>query len=99
MMNQPHYPPQPQVQGEKFHLVGTYGTPSPQATKQGTSTNKTVNIVIDDDENNDANKKVQKRYWTHEEEERLVSYDQFNILQAIVSYKTSFVYIMLLLVL
>jgi hypothetical protein len=109
MMNQPHYPPQPQVQGENFHLIGTYGTPSPpagstygtpspQATKQGTSTNKTVNIVIDDDENNDANKKVQKRYWTHEEEERLVSYDQFNILHAIVSYKTSFVYNMLLLV-
>jgi hypothetical protein len=95
MMNQPQYPPQPQVQGENFHLVGnnmafnpissppaasTYGTPSPQATKQGTSTNKTVNIVIDDDENNDAIKKVQKRYWTHEEEEQLVSSDQFTIL-------------------
>jgi hypothetical protein len=75
MMQQPHYPPQPHAQGENFHLVGqnmafnpisppaatsAYRTPSPQATKQGTSTNKKVNIVIDEDENNDANKAVKK---------------------------------------
>ena len=39
-----------------------------------------VNIVIDEDENNDANREAKKRYWTHEEEERLVITDQFYIL-------------------
>jgi hypothetical protein len=78
MMEQPHYPPQPLVgQNMAFNPISpppasAYRTPSPQAT------NKTVHNVIDDD-NNDANKTVfVKRYWTHEEEERLVSYDHFN---------------------
>lgn len=98
MLNQQNYPQQRQGQEENFHLVGqniffnpispptsAYGTPSPQATRQGTSTN---NIVIDDDEDNATNKAVNnpmktvplKRYWTHEEEERLVSYDESIIL-------------------
>lgn len=65
-----------------FHFVGqtmpfnpisprppsAYGTPTPEAMKQGTS----VNIEIDKDDNNDANRTAKKRYWTHEEEERLV---------------------------
>jgi hypothetical protein len=94
---QQNYLPQPQQQGENFHLVGqsmsfnpmsppppsAYGTPTPQAKKQGTSTNNTVNILIDEDENNDADRAAKcnhKRYWTHEEEERLVITNQFYIL-------------------
>jgi hypothetical protein len=85
---------QPQVQGEDFHFVGqnmtfnpvspppaatAYGTPSPQGMRQDTSTNKPVTIVVDEDENNDASKSVKKRFWTHDEEERLVITHQFNI--------------------
>jgi hypothetical protein len=67
MMEQPHYPPQPLVgQNMAFNpisppLASVYRTPSPQATKQDTSTNKTVNNVIDEDDNNDANKAVIKK--------------------------------------
>ncbi|KAF0924323.1 hypothetical protein E2562_010018 [Oryza meyeriana var. granulata] len=50
-----------------------YGTGTPQAVNQGTSTNNTVNIDIDEDDNNGANRPVKKRYWSHEEEERLAS--------------------------
>ena len=51
-----------------------YGTATSQAVKEGTSTNETVNIDIDEDDNNEANRPVKKRYWSHEEEERLVQY-------------------------
>jgi hypothetical protein len=85
-IQRPHYPPQAQLQGENFHLIGqtktfnpisppapsAYGTTTPPTTKQGTSTHKTVNIEINEDDNNDANRTAKKRYWTHEEEERLV---------------------------
>jgi hypothetical protein len=47
-----------------------YGTP--QSVKQGTSTKETVNIDMDEDDNNGANRPIKKRYWSHEEEERLV---------------------------
>jgi hypothetical protein len=71
---QQNYQPMPQQQGENFHLVGQnlsfnpMSTPPPQA-------NPIVNIEEDEDENSGANvagKVNQKRYWTHEEEERLV---------------------------
>jgi hypothetical protein len=86
-LQQPHYPPQPQLQGENFHLVGqamsfnpispppppsAYGTSTSQAVKQGTSTKETVNIDIDEEDNSEANRPAKKRYWSHEEEERLV---------------------------
>ncbi|CAD6338251.1 unnamed protein product [Miscanthus lutarioriparius] len=48
-----------------------YGTATSQAVKEGTSTNEMVNIDIDEDDNNEANRPVKKRYWSHEEEERL----------------------------
>jgi len=77
--------------GENFHFVGqtinvnpispppppsAYGTLTPQAVKQGTSTNETVTIDIEEGENSEANRAVKKRYWTHDEETRLVT-DQF----------------------
>jgi hypothetical protein len=55
-----------------------YGTGTPQAMKQGTSTNEMVNIDIDEDDNNGANRPVKERYWSHEEEERLVITYQFS---------------------
>jgi len=79
--------------GENFHFVGqtinvnpispppppsAYGTLTPQAVKQGTSTNETVTIDIEEGENSEANRAVKKRYWTHDEETRLVT-DQFFI--------------------
>jgi hypothetical protein len=104
MIQQSHYPPQPQVNGENFHLVGhtmpfnpisplaptpsaygpaptpsAYGPAPPQTKKQRTS-NNTVNIEIDENDNNDENRTAKKRYWTPEEEERLVSNDLFYIL-------------------
>jgi hypothetical protein len=84
-LQRPHYPQQPQLQGENFHLIGqpmsfnpisqspppsAYGTPQP--VKQGTSTKEMVNIDIDEDDNNGANRPVKKRYWSHEEEKRPV---------------------------
>lgn len=51
-----------------------YGTPTPQATNQGTSTN----IMIDEEDNNDDSRAAKKR-WTHEEEERLVFIGYFYI--------------------
>ena len=80
--------------GENFHFVGqtmnvnpispppppsAYGTLTPQAVKQGTSTNETVTIDIEEGENSEANRTVKKRYWTHDEETRLVITDQFFI--------------------
>lgn len=50
-----------------------YGTP--EAVKHGTSTNDPVNVDIDEDDSNVANRPVKKRYWSHEEEERLVITD------------------------
>ena len=84
-LQQPHYPQQPQIQRENFHLAGQpmgFNPISPppsacgalQAVKQGISTKETVNIDIDEDDNNEANRQVKKRYWSHEEEERLVQY-------------------------
>ena len=84
-MQQPHYPPQPQVHGENFHLVGqtmsfnsisqspssAYRRATPEAAKQGTSTYDPVNIDTDLVDNNEANRTAKKRYWTAEEEERL----------------------------
>jgi hypothetical protein len=55
-----------------------YGTATPQAVKQGTSTNETVNIYIDEVDNNEANRPGKKRYWTYEDEERLVITDPFS---------------------
>ena len=75
-----NYQPAPQQHGENFHLVGQnmsfhpLSTPSPQATTEDT-TNNIVNIDEDEADNSGANKATkmnQKRYWTHEEEERLV---------------------------
>lgn len=54
-----------------------YGTVTSQAVKQGTSAKETVNIDIEEGENSEANRAVKKRYWTHEEEERLVITYQF----------------------
>ncbi|KAF0887575.1 hypothetical protein E2562_002294 [Oryza meyeriana var. granulata] len=54
-------------------LPSAYGTGTPQVVNQGTSTNNTVNIDIDEDDNNGANRPAKKRYWNHEEVERLVS--------------------------
>jgi hypothetical protein len=48
-----------------------YGTPSPEARRQDTPTN------IDESENMEANRAAKvnnKRYWTQEEEERLVQF-------------------------
>jgi hypothetical protein len=84
-------PPQPQQHSENFHLVGqsifvnpmcspspsVYGTPTPEATNKGTSAN------IDESANLDTNRAAKmnnKRYWTHEEEERLVINVQFYVL-------------------
>jgi hypothetical protein len=55
-----------------------YGTATPEAAKQGTSTNKSVNIDADEVDNNEANRPAKKRYWTPEEEERLVFTDEVN---------------------
>lgn len=70
---------QPQQQGENFHLVGQNMSFNPMSspTSQDTAKN-VVNIDIDEPENSDANRGAKKgqertmRYWTHEEEERLV---------------------------
>jgi hypothetical protein len=78
MIRQNH-PPQPQLHGENFHYVGqsmsfnpmsppspsVYGTPSPESENM---------------EANRAAKVNNKRYWTHEEEERLVISVPFYIL-------------------
>ncbi|XP_066350812.1 glutathione S-transferase T2-like [Miscanthus floridulus] len=50
-----------------------YGTETSQAMKQGHSTKETVNIDIEEGDNSEANIVVKKRYWSHEEEERLAS--------------------------
>jgi len=75
-MEQPHYPQQPQVQGENFHLVGQPMSFNPVSQSppppQHVNSTKPVSIDIDEDDNNGANRPVQKRYWSHEEEERLV---------------------------
>ena len=87
-LQQPHYLPHPHMPGENFHFVGqtmnvnpispppppsAYGTLTPQAVKQGTSTNKMVTIDIEEGENSEANRVIKKRYWTHDEETRLVT--------------------------
>jgi hypothetical protein len=79
LIQQPHYPQQPQVQGENFHLVGqptsfnpiSQSPPSAYGTPQHVNSTKEP-IVVDEDDNNGANRPVQKRYWSHEEKERLV---------------------------
>jgi hypothetical protein len=86
---QQNYQPQPQQQGENFHLVGQsmsfnpMSPPAPQAQKDGTA-NNVVNIDNDEAENSDANRAAKMnrciRYWTHEEEERLVLTVQLYIL-------------------
>jgi hypothetical protein len=62
------------VQGENFHLVGqtmsfnlisqspssAYGTATPEAAKQGTSTNEPVNIDANQVDNNEANRQRRK---------------------------------------
>jgi len=77
LMEQPHYPQQPQVQGENFHLVGQPMSFNPVSQSppppQHVNSTKPVSIDIDEDDNNGANRPVQKRYWSHEEEERLAS--------------------------
>jgi hypothetical protein len=81
------------MQGENFHFVGqtmgfnpispppappsAYGPVPSQTVKQGTLAKETVNIDIEEGENCEANRVVKKRYWTPEEEERLVITYQF----------------------
>ena len=80
------------MQGENFHFVGqtmsfnpisppappsAHGTVTSQTVKRGTSAKETVNIDIEEGENSEANRAVKKRYWTHDEETRLVITDQF----------------------
>jgi len=82
------------MQGENFHFVGqtmsfnpisppappsAHGTVTSQTVKRGTSAKETVNIDIEEGENSEANRAVKKRYWTHDEETRLVITDQFFI--------------------
>lgn len=78
------------MQGENFHLVGqamrfnpisppsAYGTGTSKA--QGYSMNDPVNLDIGKEDDSEANRAVKKRYWTNEEEERLVITYQFFIL-------------------
>jgi len=54
-----------------------HGTVTSQTVKRGTSAKETVNIDIEEGENSEANRAVKKRYWTHDEETRLVITDQF----------------------
>jgi hypothetical protein len=73
-------PPEPY--GENSHFVGfTHNlrppSPAPQPKDKGTRT-KTVNINIDDDEGVEANKSVKKRFWTPDEEVRLVILSFYN---------------------
>jgi hypothetical protein len=76
-MIQQNYHPLPQQQGENFHLVGQSVSFNPMSPPppQGTANNR---VNIDEAENSDANRAAKKgqertmRYWTHEEEERLV---------------------------
>ena len=83
---------QQQVQGENFYLVGhtmtfnpmspppppnAYGTGTSQPVKQGSSINNTVHIDINKDETNEAKRGGKKRFWTHDEETRLVITDHF----------------------
>ena len=95
---------QQQVQGENFHLVGhtmtfnpmspppppnAYGTGTSQPVKQGSSINNTVHIDIDKEETNEAKRGGKKRFWTHDEETRLVITDHFFFLfvgQCLVQY-------------
>jgi len=49
-----------------------YATGRSQGVKQCTSTKETRNIDIEQGDNSEANMVAKKRYWTHEEEERLV---------------------------
>jgi hypothetical protein len=56
---------------------GGYRTGSSHVVNQSTSMKETMNIDIEEGENIEANMAVKKRYWTHEEEERLVIIYQF----------------------
>lgn len=77
-LQRPQYPLQPQVQGENFHFVGqTMGfnpisppPPPPPPSAYGAARSQVVNIDIDEEDN--SRPAIRKRYWTHEEEERLV---------------------------
>jgi hypothetical protein len=84
-----NHPPQPQAHCENFHLVGqsmsvnpmcspspnVHGTPTPVAS---TNIEESANL-----DTNRAAKMNNKRYWTHEEEERLVITVQFHVLYVI----------------
>jgi len=83
----------PQVQGENLHLVGqvmtfnpmsspppvnAYGTGVSQPVKQGSSTNNNaVHIDIDSEDTIEPKRGGTKRFWTLEEETRLVITDHF----------------------
>lgn len=70
-------PPQPHMRGEDFHLVGQSMSfnpisPPPPPSAYGAVPSKPVHIEIDEGENGEEDRPARKRYWTHDEEERLV---------------------------
>ncbi|CAD6267541.1 unnamed protein product [Miscanthus lutarioriparius] len=85
-LQRPQFTPHPHI-GENFHFVGqtmslnpisppppsVHATVTSQAVKQGTLAKETVIVDNDEGDNSEANRTVNKRYWTHDEEERLAS--------------------------
>ena len=74
-LQQPHFSLPPQL-CENFHFVGLSNNPhppSPAPPPHGTTIQTEKNsIEIDDDSGVAASRPVKKRYWTHDEEVRLV---------------------------
>lgn len=71
MLQQPNFPPS-QPFGENFYFVGASNNFSPPSPAPTPYANERASIDLDEDDGVEASRSVKKRYWSHEEEVRLV---------------------------